>query len=78
VGLLPGAAGTVEFSVTANGVLLGPTISDTAADGALKVLDVDLGPVVGATSLQISAKAPPGSTGNQAFWKDLRIEGVVG
>ena len=44
VGVLPGATGTVEFSVTANGILLAPTVTDTSADGALKLLDVDLGP----------------------------------
>jgi hypothetical protein len=80
VGVLPGATGTVEFSVTSNGILLNPVITDTSADGALKLLDVDLGPVVaqGATALQISVKAPPGSVDNRAFLKDLRIEGLIG
>jgi hypothetical protein len=78
VGLLPGAAGTVEFSVTANGILLTPTVVDTSTDGQLKLLDVDLGPVAGATALQVSVKATPGSTDNRAFLKDLRIEGLIG
>jgi hypothetical protein len=79
VGVLPGATGTVEFSVTANGILLTPTITDTSADGALKLLDVDLGAVVGATALQVSVKpAVPASADNRAFLKDLRIEGLIG
>jgi beta-lactam-binding protein with PASTA domain len=79
VGVLPGATGTVEFSATANGILLTPTITDTSADGALKLLDVDLGAVVGATALQVSVKpAVPASADNRAFLKDLRIEGLIG
>ena len=41
--------------MTANGILLSPTITDMSTDGALKLLDVDLGPVVGATAVQMTA-----------------------
>jgi hypothetical protein len=79
VGMLPGAAGTVEFSVTANGILLSPQVTDTSTDGALRLLDVDLGPVVGATALQVSVKpAVPASADNRAFLKELRVEGLIG
>jgi hypothetical protein len=80
VGMLPGTTGTVEFSVTANGILLTPTVTDTSADGALKLFDVDLGPVVGATALQVSVKTTPVTAGvdNRAFLKDLRVEGLIG
>jgi beta-lactam-binding protein with PASTA domain len=78
VGLLPGAQGQVEFSVTANGRRLEPALLDAATDGALKSYVVDLTPVAGARTVQIDVTDKSVVLDDRAFWKDLRIEGVTG
>jgi hypothetical protein len=74
VGFLAGAGGEVEFVVEAWGGTLNSIkrvvgITDGAKDGALRMIDVDLSPVQGATVI-----AGTSSWQDWAVWKDARIE----
>ena len=79
VGFLNGATGDVNFSVVVmGGSLSAPAtmanMNDSATDGVLRTMDVDLSPAVGGTNLVLVVEAGPSSGQDWAVWLDARLE----
>jgi len=78
VGFLQGyAAGQVEFKLMVHGIGVHQTVADltdSAADGVLPAIDVDLTPYAGLQEITLAVRAGASPDQDAAVWVDTRIE----
>ncbi|MGQ9786701.1 MAG: hypothetical protein ACUVSJ_09595, partial [Anaerolineae bacterium] len=78
VGFLAGAVGNVRFVVAAGNALASATIlstvADSAGDGTLRTIDIDLGKAADSNFLWIGVLADEPGGGKGAVWINPRIE----